>query len=144
MKILFDTSVLVAALVESHPVHINAVAALRRVQNGQDMGWIAMHSIAELYSVLTRLPIQPRLTPQNVWQVMQYNVLKLLNIAALSPNDYVIVIQQLVERNLSGGIIYDALLLQSAVNANVERILTLNKKDFLHIAPDWEERLIEP
>jgi hypothetical protein len=88
--------------------------------------------------------IQPRLTPQNVWQVMQCSILKLLNIAALSPNDYVIVIQQLVERNLSGGIIYDALLLQSAVNANVERILTLNKKDFLRIAPDWEERLIEP
>jgi predicted nucleic acid-binding protein len=66
VKILFDTSVLVAALVESHPVHINAVAALRRVQNAQDMGWIAMHSIAELYSVLTRLPIQPRGLSQRV------------------------------------------------------------------------------
>ena len=103
MKVLFDTSVLVAALIESHPSHTNSVVALRRVQSGQDMGWIAMHSIAELYSVLTRLPIQPRLTPQNVWQVMQYNVLKLLNIAPLLPSDYAIVIQQLVERNLSGG-----------------------------------------
>jgi len=144
VKILFDTSVLVAAVVESHPAHDNAAAALRRVQQRQYSGWIAMHSIAELYSVLTRLPLQPRITPANAWRVIQRDVLELLNIAALSADDYQRVVQQLAERNLSGGIVYDALLLQSAKNADVQHILTLNKKDFLRIAPDWADRLIEP
>jgi len=143
MKVLFDTSVLVAALVRSHQFHPNAIAALRRVQNAQDTGWVAMHSIAELYSVLTRLPIKPRIVPTTAWQVIQRDVLALFKIVALSPDDYATVIQQLSEHDLPGGIVYDALIIQAARKINVDNILTLNKKDFIKIAPDWADRMSE-
>ena len=59
MKILLDTSVLVAAVVESHPAHSQALPWLQRVRNNVDTGLVAAHSLAELYAILTTLPVQP-------------------------------------------------------------------------------------
>lgn len=63
MKRLLDTSVLVAAMVESHRAHESALTCLRRVAQGEDEGFVATHTLAELYSVLTTLPVQPRISP---------------------------------------------------------------------------------
>lgn len=144
MKVLFVTSVLVAALLESHPRHQDAAKSLLEVANGIHSGLISTHSIAELYSVLTRLPIQPRITPSIARQVMQRDVLDLLEGISLTPADYIAVINRLAEQHLSGGIIYDALILQAADKAGAERVLTLNAKDFLRIRPEWEARVSEP
>jgi predicted nucleic acid-binding protein len=38
MRILLDTSVLVAAMIEAHPMHERALPWLQRVQDGQDVG----------------------------------------------------------------------------------------------------------
>jgi predicted nucleic acid-binding protein len=56
---LFDTSVLVAAMVEAHPNHTAALPWLQRAKPGLVTGLVAAHSLAELYAVLTTLPIQP-------------------------------------------------------------------------------------
>jgi predicted nucleic acid-binding protein len=58
VKVFFDTSVLVAASEESHPHYRRAWPALRRVAGGKDLGFMSIHSIAELYAALTRLPVQ--------------------------------------------------------------------------------------
>lgn len=62
MKILFDTSMLVAAMVESHPHHTLAFPWLQRVKQRLDEGVVAAHTLAELYAVLTRLPVHPIVT----------------------------------------------------------------------------------
>ncbi len=56
MKILLDTSILVAAMVEAHPFHEQGLIWFTRVTNGTDEGVVAAHSLAELYSILTTLP----------------------------------------------------------------------------------------
>lgn len=61
MDICFDTSVLVAASEQSHPHYTQAGPALLRVAAGQDKGYIGLHSIAELFAALTRLPVKPRI-----------------------------------------------------------------------------------
>ena len=63
MKILFDTSVLVAALVESHPMHPRAFPWLKRAREKEFDMIVAAHTIAELYAVLSTLPIKPRISP---------------------------------------------------------------------------------
>jgi predicted nucleic acid-binding protein len=61
-EIFFDTSVLVAASERSHPHRAQAWPALRRVANGADQGFMSVHSIAETYAALTRLPVSDDVT----------------------------------------------------------------------------------
>ena len=75
-KILFDTSTLVAALVESHPKQTLALPWLQRVKNGFDNGVVSGHSLAELYNILTIFPAKPRrISPQEAQQLIQQNIL---------------------------------------------------------------------
>ncbi len=57
MKILFDTSVLVAAMIEPHPFHNSAFPWLKRVKSNEIEMLVASHTLAELYAVLTTLPV---------------------------------------------------------------------------------------
>lgn len=65
-------------------------------------------------------------------------------IVSLTSDDYALVIQQLANRHMTGGIIYDALIMQAAIKAEVEHVLTLNRNDFVRIAPDWKDKIIQP
>jgi len=46
VKTLFDTSVLVAAMIESHPAHPKSFAWLQQVKNSTIIGYVSAHSIA--------------------------------------------------------------------------------------------------
>ena len=60
MKYLFDTNTLIAALVESHPHHNQALPWLQKVHRKEIEGCISIHTIAELYAVISRYPaLQP-------------------------------------------------------------------------------------
>lgn len=144
MKILFDTSVLVAAIVTSHPAHASAEKALQRIKTGQDDGLVAQHSLAETYSILTRLPIQPKVSADAALRAIQQDVLAVFEIVALTPADYAAVIEQLANRRMTGGIIYDALIMQAAIKAEAEQVLSLNRDDFVRIAPQWADRIVAP
>jgi predicted nucleic acid-binding protein len=61
VRILLDTSVLVAAMVEAHPAHMRALPWLQKAQGGTDTWLVAAHSLAELYAILTTLPVRPRI-----------------------------------------------------------------------------------
>jgi predicted nucleic acid-binding protein len=102
VKVLLDTSVLIAAFVEAHPNHLRALPWLRRVRNGRDVGIVAAHSIAEAYSVLTTLPHRPRITPSIAERVIGENLLSKLQISALSGRDYATVVGRLAKAGLSG------------------------------------------
>ncbi|HEY9702670.1 MAG TPA: PIN domain-containing protein, partial [Allocoleopsis sp.] len=107
VKVLFDTSVLVAAFVKVHPQHGPCAVWWQKVQNAEIKGIISTHTLAELYSVLTRLPISPRISPTLAQQLIEEN-LKNFDIVPLTPEDYKIVIEQMVNLKLTGGAIFDA------------------------------------
>lgn len=144
MKILLDTSVLVAAIVEVHPAHEVSLPWLQQVKNNTTEGMIAAHSIAELYAILTTLPIHPKISPTIAKQVIQQDVLSVCEIIALSDEDYKAVITHLAEANIAGGVIYDALILYAALKAEVEQVITLNEKDFRRIYPELTNKIISP
>ena len=75
MDILFDPIVLVAASEQSHPHYAQARSALLRVATGQDKGFIGLHSIAEVFAALTRLPVQPRIHPLEAARIVTDNIL---------------------------------------------------------------------
>ncbi len=144
MKLFFDTSTLLAALVQAHPAHTRAIARLQHVKAGQDTGFTAAHSIAELYAVLTAFPIRPRIAPAIARQLIRQSVFERFEIVALSAADYESVIEQLTRSGIIGGATYDALILFAAHKADVDQILTLNEGDFRHIRPDLSERITAP
>ena len=135
MKVLLDTSVLVSAVVQKHGDHHRSFAILERVQNGKDEGYVAAHSLAEMYAVLTKLPPPSRHTPEQALLSIEENVLKYFKISSLGGSDYAALIREGALAGIQGGTIYDAVLLKSATKAAVERIYTLNLRHFQVVAP---------
>jgi predicted nucleic acid-binding protein len=144
MKILFDTSVLVAAIVEPHPMHSHAFPWLVRAKSKEIDMAVAAHTLAELYAVLTTLPVIPRITPGAARRLIHENVETTAKIVSLSSQDYVSAIKNLSDSGLSGGIIYDALIIRAAQKVNVDKILTLNANDFKRVWPESEPRFVVP
>jgi predicted nucleic acid-binding protein len=135
MKVFLDTSVLVAAVVLKHESHTKAYPLLERVQNGKDEGFVAAHSLAEMYAILTKLPAPYRHAPEQALLSIEENVLKHFKVTSLAGNDYAVLIRAAAVAGIQGGTIYDAVLLRSAEKSNPDRIFTLNLKHFLAVAP---------
>ena len=144
MKILIDTSVLVAAIVESHPRHTQALPWLQRVKTGKVAFFVASHTLAELYAVLTTLPLKPKISPSTAWRLVHDNVETSAKVVSLSSSDYRDTVKQMSELGLTGGVIYDALIVKAAKKSKVERLLTFNFDDFIRVWPDGESFIYTP
>jgi predicted nucleic acid-binding protein len=144
VKVFFDTSVLVAALVREHPRHEPAFDRLRRTCSGPDTMLTSGHTLAELFAVLTTLPVSPRIAPGAAARLIGESVETHAEIVTLAPADYRETVRRLGDLGLSGGIIYDALACCAAVRAKADLILTFNTKDFRRAWPEVEASVEEP
>src|SRR3954453_709790 len=109
MKVFCDTNVLVAAFLQSHPHHNAARPVVERVKAGQDEGFVAAHSLAEAYAVLTRLPGGNQAPPTVAWQLISENVLKDFTIVSLTSKEYQETLAEAASNGVKGGKTYDAL-----------------------------------
>jgi len=144
MRILLDTSVLVAAMVEAHPAHLQALPWLQKAKDSTYTGLVAAHSLAELYAILTTLPVHPRIHPAVAQQLIKSNVLDKFEIVPLSGEDYTAVIDRLADLGIIGGATYDGLILHAASKADVDQVVTLNEKDFRRVYPALADKIISP
>ncbi len=144
MKVLFDTSVLVAALVASHAHHARAADWLRRTQAPDVELIVAAHTLAELYAVLSALPARPRIAPAEALALIEQNVERHARVVSLSAADYLATLRDLAARSLTGGVVFDALLVRAARIAEVDRLLTLSLSDFRRLWPEGEGILAAP
>ena len=136
MRILFDTSVLVAAFSKSHTHHPQAFPWLHKAKAGEFEFLVAAHTLAEVYSVLTRLPLNPKVTPATAWSLIHENLLTSAEIVALSEADYLSTIRRTSDQDLAGGMIYDALLVRAAEKSRADQLLTFNERHFRRIWPE--------
>jgi predicted nucleic acid-binding protein len=144
MKVLLDTSVLVAALVEPHPEHQRALPWLTKEKSRTAELVISSHSIAELYAVLSTLPVSPRILPGLAWRLIHESVESRVSIVPLSSTDYLVTIKHMSDMGLSGGAVYDALIVKAAQKGGVARIVTFNVNDFKRVWPEGADRIIAP
>jgi predicted nucleic acid-binding protein len=144
VRVLFDTSILVAAIVEAHPFHSKALPWLSRARTGEVDACVASHSLAELYSILTAFPIKPKISPREALQLIRENVEATARRIDLDSADYASTLDTVVQLGLSGGVVYDALIARAAELAKVDLLLTLNAKDFRRIWPESTERILSP
>ena len=144
MRILLDTSTLIAAMIEGHPSHNLALPWLQRVTTKTDTGLVAAHTLAELYAILTRLPVEPRIPPALALRLIESNVLETCEVVALSADDYAALLRHLASLSIAGGAVYDALLLHAAWKADVDQVVTLNARDFRHVYPALFDKIVSP
>lgn len=145
MQVFLDTSVLVAASASCHPHHAQALPALRRVANGEDRGFIGVHSIAETYAALTRLPVQPRIHPSEAGRIIRENILKHFTLVPAGQAEYLRALTAVQDGGWPGAKICDALLLACAARSGAERIYTFNPGDFRGLAPtELQARICSP
>ena len=144
MKTLFDTSVLVAGIVEAHPMHSRCLNWLQRAKAGDFEFLVVSHSLAETYAVLTTLPVKPRISPALGLRLVHSNIEKAAKIVPLTTADYRATIKKMADMGLSGGTVYDALIATAAQRSSVARLLTLNPNDFHRVWPQGQDIVSVP
>lgn len=137
----FDTSVIIAASTLHHPDH---PASLRRLAAADVQGGAcAAHTLAEVFSVLTRMPLPFRVPPSDALRIVEHTA-KRFKVVSLTPAEHLAAISAMAQQGLSGGLVYDALILSCARKANATRIYTLNARHFKQVAPDLSARILAP
>jgi predicted nucleic acid-binding protein len=144
MKTLFDTSLIVSGIVESHPMHAKCLPWLQRAKTGEIEGIVVSHSLAETYAVLTTLPVKPRISPLVAQRLIDTNLQAMARIVPLTIADYWNTIQRMTEMGLSGGTVYDALIAAVARRLSIDKLLTLNADDFRRVWPEGKQVITTP
>ncbi|WP_016950700.1 PIN domain-containing protein [Anabaena sp. PCC 7108] len=143
MKALFDTNILVSAMIEAHPNHSISLPWIQKVRNKSISGYISTHSIAELYAVITRLPLPKPLSTQQVHDIIINNIAS-FHTVDLESADYLQVLKNVTHLNITGGGIYDAIIAQTAIKANVDILLTFNSKHFIRLGKHISQLVKDP
>jgi len=144
MKVLFDTSVLIAALIDSHPEFPVAFSWLSKVKHGEIKGYLGTHTLAELYAVLSSLPTQRKISPNDIWRLIQESILANFEVVELTKRDYRVILESLAKSNIRGGATYDALIAHAAAKAKVDKLLTFNPGHFKRVYPSIAKLVEKP
>lgn len=141
MKGFFDTSVLVPVFYGDH-VHHRASMDLF-IQFEKSTGCCGAHSLAEVYSTLTRMPGKHRISSDQAVLFIG-NIRERLSVIGLSGDEYGQALEASAARGIVGGAIYDAMLAHCALQAKAEVIYTWNARHYALCGPEIGARLRTP
>ena len=132
MTTAVDSSVLIAGMMSWHEQHTASRSELEALAQSTPAPVLPAHALVECYSVLTRMPAPHRIAAHDAhallsgsfaaWDVVggTHNVWSLL--AHLADNEII------------GGMVYDALIVDSALAAGAREIVTWNISHFERVA----------
>jgi predicted nucleic acid-binding protein len=127
MKGFFDTSVLVPVFYGDH-VHHRASLDLF-IQFDKSTGCCGAHSLAEVYSTLTRMPGKHRISSEQAILFIR-DIRERLSVTSLDGDEYARALEASAARGIIGGGIYDAMLAHCALKAKAEVIYTWNERHY--------------
>jgi len=132
MRAFFDTSVLVPVFYGDHTHH--QASLTRFTQYQRHTGCCGAHTLAEVYSTLTRMPGRHRISGD---QAMLFigNIRERLAIVALDGEEYAGALESSAALGIVGGAIYDALLAACATKAEAQVIYTWNARHYAQCGP---------
>jgi len=144
LKTLLDSSVLIAGMLGLHSDHRRARIWLEKAKNGEIEAIVSAHSLAEVYSVLTRMPRPLQVSTAVALQLIERNILNYTKVIALTADDYRDLIRHLSQAGIAGGAVYDGIIANVAAKEQVDQIVTLNAKDFHRVYPSLAANVIVP
>lgn len=143
MRVAFDTSVLVAGLVEAHVHHERAICWLEAAAAERVEAECSWHAVAETWAVLTRLPIDPPISPA-VASIAIERLIQRVAPIDLGGETYLAAIRRCVERGLRSGALFDALHLICAEQTEAEAFVTFNRRDFERLTSSESPPILVP
>jgi len=141
VRLFFDTSVLIAAVLVQHVHHQRSWAAYLKAE--KKTAFCATHTLAEVYAALTRMPGPQRMDGDQALLVLE-DIRRRFTIVALDEDDYFSAIASAVKEGVVGGTIYDALLARCALKARVTTIYTWDLNHFRLLGPEVARRVQSP
>ena len=141
MRSFFDTSVLVPVFVDDHPHHAASLAVFLHAEKRH--ATCGAHSLAEVYSTVTRLPGKHRASGSEAMLFLA-NIAERLTFVSLNAGEYWKAIEESAEFGVVGGNIYDALLAHCALKAKADIIYTWNLGHFQQLGSEVTKRLRTP
>lgn len=125
-----DTSVLVGAVLQSHPQHKDCLDVFEKSREKITCA----HALAETFSTLTAF----YKVPVDVATELTLGLRESVNVGALTVKDYETAISEAQRRGVMGGGIYDSLHATYARRLSAKRVATRNPGHFKHVAPELE------
>jgi predicted nucleic acid-binding protein len=141
MKAFFDTSSLVPVFYGDHVHH--RVSLELFIQFDKSTGCCGAHSLAEVYSTLTRMPGRQRISCEQALLFIG-SIRERLSVIALSADEYADALQASAALGIVGGGIYDAMLAHCALKAKAEAIYTWNASHYTLCGREVVARLCTP
>ena len=132
LKVFFDTSVLLAGLIEFGPQSAPAQLLLNEVVEKRltDVA-TAWHCCLEFFSVATRLPAEYRLSSSDAVALLESEVFPRMAVHDLPPADRIGMLRAATQYAVAGGRIYDAHIAEIARAARAQVVVTDNRRHFL-------------
>ena len=118
MKVLVDTNVVADFLTTREPFYENSAKLMQRCANGEVKGYIAFHSVPNLWYIFRKVPELKR----RKWLM---DLCSILHVAGASHDEVLKAIQMDKFKDFE-----DCLQDRCAENAGAEYIVTRNKEDF--------------
>jgi predicted nucleic acid-binding protein len=141
MKDFFDTSVLVPVFWGGHEHHSRSLERFSAAEKKRSC--CGVHSLAEVYAVMTALPVRPLIPPEQALLFLE-EIRARLTLISLTAEEYSTAIQKVATNGYSGGRVYDGLLLACALKSRAETIYTWNLKHYQGLAPEMASRIRTP
>jgi len=132
VSIFFDTSVLLAGIVDFGPQSAPAQSLMHTVAEKRlDDVTTAWHCCLEFFSVATRLPPEFRLTPAEAALLLQEEVFGRIAVHDLPGPDRPLMLQAAGRDGVAGGRIYDTHIAEVARAIDAKVVITDNRRHFI-------------
>ncbi|MBI2822019.1 MAG: PIN domain-containing protein [Acidobacteria bacterium] len=127
----FDTSALIAGLIELGPASMPAQLVMDRIAEGR-LGPVhsAWHCCLEFYAVSTRLPPEFRLSPSDALRLIEEEILARFKVHQLPADGRTVFLHAAQRERVAGGRIYDAHIAEIARLSGATAIVTDNRRHF--------------
>jgi predicted nucleic acid-binding protein len=132
VSVFFDTSVLLAGLVDFGPQSAPAQSVLHAVAEQRvDAPTTSWHCCLEFFSVATRLPPEYRVTPRDAAVLIEAEVFGRMAVHDLPSAERMSMLRAAAGDGIAGGRIYDAHIAEVARSAGANVVVTDNRRHFL-------------
>lgn len=137
--IAFDSSILVAALVQSERHHAECRAL---VTSGPFAVWT--HALVETFNTLTSGKIKPRPSAADVAKALRSSIRPRATLLHLSDDQLFTAFDESEPRGIRGGAIFDYLHLVVARHHQADRFFTLNTRHFESFWREGDPAIVHP
>mgnify|MGYP002778227063 CR=1 FL=1 len=142
MKYFLDTSVFISAFWGDQAEHESSVRLVKKAT--PQVAGCAAHTVAEVYSTMTRLPVKPAIPAEQAVLFIR-QIRDRFRVVALTEGEHFETVERLASRGVARSYIFDVLIVAAAVKSGAEWIYTWDVDDFQLVAPEgWRKRIRRP